>query len=358
MEKESLDSLSKGQFFEEIIENNKHVMLIIDPESGKILFANKAACDYYQYNYHELISLSIYEINILSIEEIDQEMKKAKSEQRNLFNFKHQLKSGEVRNVEVISRPIKISRGEYLLSIIMDAHYNNRLRLMLNDVFYKSADAIVLLDQSKNIFAVNESFLKLFGYSKDELINQRLDDFLFPDFMNVETHYKLAYEGKITNLDTVRRKKDGSLIEVNVMIVPFIVGEEIIGAQVVYRDNSVQKKLDHEMQLLKEILQNSKDGVLIKDDKMTILWANKSFENLTGYKLEEIINKNSITCLLNKTDLDFDKTLKHIENNGEWQGKISFRKNEKIKNNFWLHVITLIDKKNDIINYVAFLKGI
>lgn len=51
---------------------NKHiaVMLIIEPQTGKILEANPAACDFYGFSREEILSMHIEDINVLSKEEV------------------------------------------------------------------------------------------------------------------------------------------------------------------------------------------------------------------------------------------------------------------------------------------------
>lgn len=104
--------------FEELFENHQSIMLIIDPETGIIRYANSAAVDFYQYD--ELIGMSIDDINMLSPEEVAAERLKAASEERNFFIFKHQLANGDIRTVHVYSYPVEIHGETYLYSIIVD----------------------------------------------------------------------------------------------------------------------------------------------------------------------------------------------------------------------------------------------
>ena len=107
------DSIYKSLF-----ENSFSVMLIIHPETGCIIDANKAACDYYGYQKHQLTEMKIQHINTLSEEQVFEEMQRAKTENRNYFNFQHRHANGEIRDVEVFSGPITIEREELLFSIV------------------------------------------------------------------------------------------------------------------------------------------------------------------------------------------------------------------------------------------------
>ena len=52
--------------------------------------------------------MNISEINTLTKEEINKEMNKARTEDREFFEFKHKLANGEIRDVEVYSGSIII----------------------------------------------------------------------------------------------------------------------------------------------------------------------------------------------------------------------------------------------------------
>ncbi|GLR64150.1 sensor domain-containing protein [Marinospirillum insulare] len=98
-------------------------MLIIEPKSGEIRDANKAAAKFYGYSVEQLKQLSIQQINALDAEDVKLERELAEQENRNYFVFPHRTASGEVRTVEVYSWPLatETEKGETLLfSVILD----------------------------------------------------------------------------------------------------------------------------------------------------------------------------------------------------------------------------------------------
>ena len=84
-----------------MFENNRAIKLLIDPESGAIVDANPAACEFYGYRLEEFRSKTIMDISTLPRAQVLEEMAQAISGQRAYFNFQHRLASGEVRDVEV-----------------------------------------------------------------------------------------------------------------------------------------------------------------------------------------------------------------------------------------------------------------
>jgi len=106
--------------YKSLFNNNHSVMLLIDPETADIVDANPAAVSFYGWNYETLTRKKIFNINTLTEEQVFDEIEKAKMEQRKQFYFRHCLASGEIRDVEVYSGPIKVHGKELLYSIVYD----------------------------------------------------------------------------------------------------------------------------------------------------------------------------------------------------------------------------------------------
>jgi len=119
--KQAEEMLQKSEEkYSALFQYNHAVMLIIDPDNGNIVDANPAACLYYGYGIKELNHMKINDINMLSKEQLFEEMENARSEKRKQFFFTHRLSSGEMRNVDVYSGPIMINDKKLLYSIIHD----------------------------------------------------------------------------------------------------------------------------------------------------------------------------------------------------------------------------------------------
>lgn len=206
---------------------NEHgaVMLLIEPVSGNILYANDAAAEFYGYTKEQLTSMPVSQINTLTPEQIAQETLAAANEERNYFLFKHRLAGGELRTVEVYSYPTEYDGKPVLFSIIHDVTQKTLLEEKHHDMMvaagvagvcvlgvlsflliilfrkiraYASAkkelenfnelretfiDAdtslVFLKDENLNYVFVNKAFTDLFQLSQDEVIGH--DDFALVD---------------------------------------------------------------------------------------------------------------------------------------------------------------------------------
>jgi len=104
------------------------IKLIIDPVNRRILEANPKAGEFYGWSQAELQTMCLDQINTLSAEEIDHEIELARSQQRDHFHFRHRLRSGEVRHVDVHSSPGPWHGGRWVLySIVIDMTEVHRL---------------------------------------------------------------------------------------------------------------------------------------------------------------------------------------------------------------------------------------
>ena len=106
--------------FRLLFEENPAVMLVIDPDSGDIKSANRAAAEFYGYATSELTTMNINAINQLPPEETRVERLRAARQERAFFVFPHRLASGEIRTVEVHSAPINLEGSTLLFSIVHD----------------------------------------------------------------------------------------------------------------------------------------------------------------------------------------------------------------------------------------------
>lgn len=195
----------ESKLFQSLFIDSYSVMLVIDPETGKIINANKAACSFYGYTYEELTNMYINQINILPIEEIKKEMEKARLGKKNYFNFKHKLKSGEIRDAEVYSGKIQIDRKNYLYSIIHDITEKKKIEQELSETLERlkilteaSYGGIGVHDKGL-IIECNQGLCDITGYSKEELIGMNGLLLIAPESrdlvkQNILSGYEKPYE--------------------------------------------------------------------------------------------------------------------------------------------------------------------
>lgn len=135
--------VAKGPEFEQVFSESGVIMLLIEPDTGNIVEANDAAAEFYGYPAEQLQQMTIQQINTFTAEQVAEERALAQAAGRNYFIFRHRLASGEIRTVEVHSRPYYFNEQNLLFSIINDItpgrheaqdlwHYQERLEEMVD----------------------------------------------------------------------------------------------------------------------------------------------------------------------------------------------------------------------------------
>jgi two-component system cell cycle sensor histidine kinase/response regulator CckA len=169
--------------YKSLFKNNHSVMLLIDPETGDIVDANAAAVSFYGWAYNALTRMKISDINTMSEEQVFGVMEKAKMQQRNHFYFRHRLASGEIRDVEVYSGPIKVHGRELLYSIVHDITARKKAEEALKEseekFRYISEQSLLAIQiiQDDVFKYVNQASADISGYSVDELMGWKPGEF-------------------------------------------------------------------------------------------------------------------------------------------------------------------------------------
>ena len=171
------EMLNAQQIYTDMFQKNQSVQLLIDADTGKIINANAAACEFYGYSIEELISLMITDINAADKEETINNLKLAKDQKKGKFIFNHRLSSGEIRDVEVFSSTLETNGVVVLYSIIFDISDRRKAEKALKEseekyvaIFEQSPIAIEFYDADGCLLHANEACLELFGVSNIESV--------------------------------------------------------------------------------------------------------------------------------------------------------------------------------------------
>lgn len=166
---------SSQQRLKTFIEKNKAVILVIDPEDGRIIQSNEKAREFYMYTQIELENMLIQDINTLGKKEIREEMDRAVLEKRNFFSFKHRLANGVKKDVNVYSSPISFEGKKYLFYIVFDVteKLKNEEKLQLfAEVFTNADQGIIVTNKDNQIIDVNRAFCSITGFDKEDALGQ------------------------------------------------------------------------------------------------------------------------------------------------------------------------------------------
>lgn len=177
-------------------------------------------------------------------------------------------------------------------------------------LFVNNPVAVVTADTDGIVVSWNPMAEALFGYSQEEAVGSDLDDLVAKDD-SIRAEAK-GYTNQVLSLDRVqvptrRTKRDGSLVEVELLALPIIVSDEILGFIAIYYDLSERILFEQQILQQKEYFEalfvNSPVAVLTVDLEAKIISWNPMAEQLFGYSSLEAIGKHLDDVVANHPDV-------------------------------------------------------
>lgn len=156
-------------------------------------------------------------------------------------------------------------------------------RAYLDELFESAPEAVVLLDPDSRILRANRCFTELFGYSLDEVRGQPVDELLAPEGYHEEAVSLTARvaDGEQVSVETVRRRKDGSVVDVSILGTPIRVNGGQVAVYGIYRDITARKRAEREREaslaLFNSLVDNMQAGVVVETVDRKIFAVNPAF---------------------------------------------------------------------------------
>jgi diguanylate cyclase (GGDEF)-like protein/PAS domain S-box-containing protein len=166
------------------------------------------------------------------------------------------------RELEAIRASLELQVAQRTAEILEQKQYFEAL--MKN-----SPLAIAAMDQNHRIVAINDAFEKLFGFTSAEAVGQELDSLVAtPDTLaEAQDYTRRVLVGEQVYGSGKRRRKDGSLLDVEVFGMPVIVDGEQVGILGLYQDISSRKRAEEQLQYMAthDLLTNLPNRFLFND---------------------------------------------------------------------------------------------
>ncbi|MGB5687452.1 MAG: diguanylate cyclase, partial [Candidatus Electrothrix sp.] len=124
-------------------------------------------------------------------------------------------------------------------------------------------------------------------------------------------------------------------------------------------DITDQKELEYQLRLDQEILENTREAVVITDTDGSIVDINRAYTRITGYERREIVGENPRVCKSGHHDQVFYEAMwKALLETGKWSGEIwDRRKNGEVYQK-WLTINAIYDNTGAAINYFGIFTDI
>ena len=223
---------------------------------------------------------------------------------------------GETHGLMSVSVPAKYARDDEEVELFQevagdiayavhnlaaeDAH-NRAVEALLGSeeryraLFEQSREAISLVAPDGRMLDVNQAWLDLYGYSRDELPEFNASDGYANPEDRKEFLRRVAEAGFAE--DEVRfRKKDGTVMDCHMVLVARKDNRgNILAYQGIVRDITERRRMELEVRRQREhfkaLFANSPEGIASVDVRGRVVDVNPAFESLFGYRREDVLGR-------------------------------------------------------------------
>ena len=179
----------------------------------------------------------------------------------------------------------------------------------LEALVQNSPVAIITADLEANVVSWNPAAERLFGYTAEEAVGRNVDELVAHGEMHEEAddYTRQLFKEQRVHLTAKRTRKDGSMVDVEVLALPVTVAGVDVGFIAIYHDISerlrAEEALREQKQYLEAVVQNSPVAIVTIDQRADIVAWNPTAEQLFGYTGEEAIGRNIDELVAHRQEL-------------------------------------------------------
>jgi two-component system cell cycle sensor histidine kinase/response regulator CckA len=171
----------------------------------------------------------------------------------------------------------------------------------LEQLFESAPEGIAIVNNSDEVVRVNQEFTRMFGYASEEIAGAPLALIVPPDRSNESRFLKNTVEkGMTLNVETTRRRKDGSLVDVSILGTPINVSGGNIAVYLIFRDITENKRAERALteseSKFRAVAETAAFAIFIHDGNR-LVYVNKATEQISGYSREELLSMDPSALL-------------------------------------------------------------
>jgi len=295
--------------FSHLFHYNPEALVYVD-QDGNILDVNLKFARLFGFSTEELLDKNIDEGFIHPDELLNQGIRMTKKAATGPVKFEsiRKKKDGSKFPVLISASPLKIDENTYrIVCLYQDISEQKKVEEEIrhneekfSSLFRSNPLAAVYHDNKGKILDINPRFTEVFGYTLKEVQGKNIDKINFYPLEKINEGKNLtkkASHSKLTKYETLRRKKDGTDIPVQISTSQVMINQKVQGVIALYQDITEQKQNESLKQVLYNISRAANSQISLKE-----LYA------IIHRELNQVIDaKNFYIALLNeeKDQLDF-----------------------------------------------------
>jgi PAS domain S-box-containing protein len=183
------------------------------------------------------------------------------------YQFRIRTKSGELRWLDFAGARTNFEGKPAILATAFDITAIKRAEqqllertMYLDALIANSPLGIVTKDEQNRVVFCNPAFERMFHYSQNELQGRDIDDIIASHDLEDANRMTFAVRGGgVVHATTQRRRKDGTLIDVELHGIRVFSGDTFVGAFAIYQDITERRRSEEKLQALRNRLTRTQE---------------------------------------------------------------------------------------------------
>lgn len=203
-------------------------------------------------------------------------------------------KDGSYFWAAVTSSSVRDAQGDFLYAVrvahdVTDRKAAERAAYHLAAIVESSGDAIASKDLNGTITTWNRGAERIFGYTAEEAVGRPVTILIPPNRLDEEPEIlrRIRRGERIDHYETVRQRKDGTLIDISLTVSPILDARgRVVGASKIARDVTERKRIESKLQeserRLQELLSAIPAAIYTTDADGVLTYFNEAAVALAG----------------------------------------------------------------------------
>ncbi|MEW6238063.1 MAG: PAS domain S-box protein [Candidatus Omnitrophota bacterium] len=341
--------------------------IIVNDEDGRIIDANRYACESLGYAREELLSLTLNDLEISVPFQIKSAvMRELTPDAPVTVPGIFQRKDGSRFPIEARVGLFESGSDRFYLALVRDITERKRAEneLARRELLYRTLVdnaplCIYLLDRELRTISANKSYCEIYGFRLEEIVGKTSLE-LFPSPYGEQFHNS---DKQVLNsgqpLEIVKRHSVLGDRWVEMFKTPVRDAEgKITGVLGIFSDITERRKSEEKLRFQAAILENMNEWVVVADPQGRIAYLSPSVENDLEFTPGDLIGKSVSEIfgpyLIGATPQEIMEATRK----GQWKGEIIFRMEDEDDVFISLQTSVIHNEKGEIVNLIGVARNI